>query len=95
MMDMAADSKKTIFSLTKKALQPWRHPGWSQEAQSHVALFVLHFIFCFVKASRWWGVKRSTQPHLHTYMFCPYVISTLYWLLEEYKQELSKDTFLL
>jgi hypothetical protein len=27
MMDMAADSKKTIFSLTKKALQPWRHPG--------------------------------------------------------------------
>jgi hypothetical protein len=27
MMDMAADSKITIFSPTKKALQAWRHPG--------------------------------------------------------------------
>jgi hypothetical protein len=30
-------------------------------------------------------MTRSAQPHVHTYMFCPYVISTLYWLLEEYK----------
>jgi hypothetical protein len=28
-------------------------------------------------------VKRSTQPHVHMYMLCPYVISTLYHLLEE------------
>jgi hypothetical protein len=39
-------------------------------------------------------VTRSTQPHIHMYMFCPYVISTLYQLLEEYKWELSKDTSL-
>jgi hypothetical protein len=51
-----------------------------------VALFVLHFIFCFVKASRWWGVTRFTQPHVHMYMFSPYVISTLYQLLEEYNE---------
>jgi hypothetical protein len=45
----------------------------SHEVQSRVvALFVLHFIhFCFVKALRWWGVTRSTQPHIHTYIFCP------------------------
>jgi hypothetical protein len=46
---------------------PWSH---------HVTLFVLHFIFCFVKALRWWGVSRFAQPHVLTYMFCPYVIST-------------------
>jgi hypothetical protein len=57
--------------------------------------FLAFFIFCFVKALRWWGVTRSTQPHVHTYMFCPHVISTLYQLLEEYKWELSKDTFLM
>jgi hypothetical protein len=51
------------------------------------------YIFVFVKTSRWWGVTRSTQPHVHTYMSCPYVISTLYCLVEEYKWELSKDTF--
>jgi hypothetical protein len=27
MMDMAADSKMTIFSPTENALQAWRHPG--------------------------------------------------------------------
>jgi hypothetical protein len=27
MMDMAVDSKITIFSPTKKAVQAWRHPG--------------------------------------------------------------------
>jgi hypothetical protein len=31
------------------------------------------------------SVTRSVQPHVHTYMFCPYVISTPYWLLQEYK----------
>jgi hypothetical protein len=25
-------------------------------------IFVFHFIFCFVKVLRWWGVARSTQP---------------------------------
>jgi hypothetical protein len=53
------------------------------------------WIFCFVKALRWWGVTRFTQPHMHTYMFCPHVVSTLYWLLEENKWELSKDTSLM
>ncbi len=42
----------------------------------HVALFVFHFIFCFVKVLRWWGVTRSTQPHILISMFCLYVIST-------------------
>jgi hypothetical protein len=42
----------------------------------HMALFVLHFILCFVKVSRWWGVTRFAQPHILVYMFCPYVIST-------------------
>jgi hypothetical protein len=36
-------------------------------------------------------VRRSTQPHIH---MCPYVISTLYQLLKEYKWELSKYSFL-
>jgi hypothetical protein len=31
-------------------------------------------------------VTRFAQPHVHTYMFCPYVISTLYHLLEELVQ---------
>jgi hypothetical protein len=30
-------------------------------------------------------LTRFAQPHLHTYMFCPYVISTLYPLLEDYR----------
>jgi hypothetical protein len=34
------------------------------------------FYMCFVKASIWWGVTRSAQPHILTYMFSPYVIST-------------------
>jgi hypothetical protein len=29
------------------------------------------------------SLTRFTEPHIHMYMFCPYVISTLYWLLEE------------
>jgi hypothetical protein len=33
----------------------------SHEVQSHV-------MFCFVKALRWWGVTRSAQPHVHTYV---------------------------
>jgi hypothetical protein len=57
------------------------------------ALFVLHFILCSVKVSRWWRVTRFTQLYVHMYMFCPYVISTPYQLLEEYKWGLSKDTF--
>jgi hypothetical protein len=67
----------------------------SHEVQYCVTLFVLHVIyFVFVKALRWWGVTISTQPHVDIYMFGPYVISTLYWLLEEYKWELSTDYFL-
>jgi hypothetical protein len=66
----------------------------SNPMAQHVTLFVLHFIFYLVKVSRWWKVTRSLQPHVLTCMFCPYVISTLYQLLEDYKWELSKDTFL-
>jgi hypothetical protein len=28
-------------------------------------------------------VTGSAQPHIHMYMFCPYIIYTLYQLLEE------------
>jgi hypothetical protein len=27
--------------------------------------------------------KIHTQPHVHMYMFCPYVISTLYWFTHQ------------
>jgi hypothetical protein len=68
----------------------------SHEVQSRVALFVLHFIFCFVKVSKWWGVTRSWQPHVLTYMFCPYVISTplpVTWRVTNVN--FQKDTFLM
>jgi hypothetical protein len=38
-------------------------------------------------------VTRSTQPHIHMYMLCPYVISTLYQLLEESQMWTSKRYF--
>jgi hypothetical protein len=66
---------------------------WSHEAHPHVELFVLHFTLCFVKALRWWGVTRFAQPHIHMYMFCPYVISTLYWLLEKLQMRTFKTYF--
>jgi hypothetical protein len=53
-------------------------------------LLFLHSIFCFVKVLRWWGVTRFTQHHVLTYMFCSYVISTLYRILEESKLWTSK-----
>jgi hypothetical protein len=64
---------------------------------SYGIIFFLHFIFCFVKkASRWWGVTRFAQPHVHMYMFCSYVITTLYHLLEELQMwTFLKDTFLM
>jgi hypothetical protein len=72
------------------------HPiTWTSSTSCGITCLL--FTFCFVKALRWWGVTRLTQPHVHTYMFCPYVISTLYCFivyLENYKWELSKDTFL-
>jgi hypothetical protein len=37
--------------------------------------------------------ESDTQPHVHAYMFCPYVISTLYRLLKDYKWEISKWYF--
>jgi hypothetical protein len=49
---------------------------YTSDPMTHVSLFVIHFIICFVKVSGWWGVIRFAQPHIHTYMFCPYVIST-------------------
>jgi hypothetical protein len=39
------------------------------------------------------NVSRSAQPHVHMYMFCPYVISMPYQLHGEYKCEFSKGTF--
>ncbi len=65
---------------------------WSHEAHPHVELIVVHFTFCFVKALRW-GVTRFAQPHVHTCMFCPYVISNLYQLLEEIKMRTFKRYF--
>jgi hypothetical protein len=40
----------------------------TSDPMTHVALFVFHFIICFVKVLRWWGVTRFTQPHVHTYI---------------------------
>jgi hypothetical protein len=41
----------------------------------------------------WRTVTRFTQPHVHTYTFCPYVISTLYHLLEELQMRTFKRYF--
>jgi hypothetical protein len=41
------------------------------------------------------GVTRFAQPHVHMYMFCSYVISTLYGLLEELQMRTSKRYFFL
>jgi hypothetical protein len=59
--------------------------------------------FCVMMTNAWWSIHWTNVAHdkictashtyIHTYMFCPYVISTLYELLAEYKGELSKDTF--
>jgi hypothetical protein len=38
-------------------------------------------------------MTRSTQPRVHMYMSCPYVISTLYRLLEESQLWTSKRYF--
>jgi hypothetical protein len=38
-------------------------------------------------------VTRFAQPHIYTYMFCPYVISTLYDLLEELQMRTFKRYF--
>jgi hypothetical protein len=66
----------------------------TSDPMTHVALFVFHcFAFCFVKALRWWGVTRSAQPHVHTHVLCPYVISTLFQLLEESQIWTSKRFF--
>jgi hypothetical protein len=67
----------------------------SHEVHSDVELFVLHFTLCFVKALRWWGMTRITQPHIHMFMFCPHVVSTVPFTihLKNYKWELSTDTF--
>jgi hypothetical protein len=40
------------YLLPVTQLVPYTQQAQSHEVQSHVALFVLHFIFCFVKASR-------------------------------------------
>jgi hypothetical protein len=71
----------------------WSPTSQSHEVQSHVTLFILHFIFCFVKVSKWWGVTRSAQPHVHMYMFCPDVISTLYGYLKTTNENFQKILF--
>jgi hypothetical protein len=38
---------------------------------------------------QWW-VTRFKQSHVHMYMFCPYVISTLHHLLEELQMRTFK-----
>jgi hypothetical protein len=73
------------------------HMHWSHEVKKfnlmwHYLFWILYFCFC--KGLEMMGSdKIHTAPHVHMYMFCPYVISTLYCLVEEYKWELSKDTF--
>ncbi len=54
--------------------------------------YILHFA-CFVKALRWLGVTRFSQPHVHMHMFCPYVDSTLCCLLEELQMRTFKRYF--
>jgi hypothetical protein len=39
------------------------------------------------------GSDKIAQPHVHMYMFCPYVISTLYHLLEELQMRTFKRYF--
>jgi hypothetical protein len=38
-------------------------------------------------------LTRFAQPHIQLYMFCPYVISTLYHLLEELQMRAFKRYF--
>jgi hypothetical protein len=38
-------------------------------------------------------LTRFAQPHVHVYMLCPYVISTLYHLLEELQMRIFKRNF--
>jgi hypothetical protein len=62
-------------------------PGWPVLAMIVFGKCVL--LLCFL------GMTRKAQPHVHMYMFCPYVISTLYHLLEESQMRTSNDTFLM
>jgi hypothetical protein len=52
-----------------------------------------YFLFTFCILFCKWGVARFTQPHVHMYMFCPYVISTLYHLLEKLQMRTFKRYF--
>jgi hypothetical protein len=61
----------------------------------------IHLFNCEVGCCNWLltqsaiinPMTRSAQPQVHKYMFCPYVISTLYQLLEESKMWTSRRYF--
>jgi hypothetical protein len=60
-----------------------------------IICFPFYILVCF-KALRWWGVTRSTQPHILVYMFCPFVISTpLLFTWRVTSVNFQKDTFLM
>jgi hypothetical protein len=78
------------------------HTGWYLTLlipwSPHMALFVLYFIFCCFCCK---GLEMSNgewqDSHILTYLHtCTALMSSLplFQLLEEYKWELSKDTFL-
>jgi hypothetical protein len=62
----------------------FRYPMWD---------YLFCILYVFVKSLRWWVVTRFAQPHIHTYMFCLCVISTLYHLLEELQMRTFKRYF--
>jgi hypothetical protein len=41
-----------------------------------IICFAFYILFC--KGLKMMGSDKIAQPHVHTYMFCPHVISTLY-----------------
>jgi hypothetical protein len=45
----------------------------------------MYFMMIYLDVIASCTLTRFAQPHVHTYIFCPYVISTLFWLLEECK----------
>jgi hypothetical protein len=59
------------------------------DSETFVILWVINNILQFCDELQKWPFVSHLILEL---TFCPYVISTLYQLLEEYKWELSKDT---
>jgi hypothetical protein len=46
---------------------------YTSDPMTHVSLFVIHFIICFVKVSAWWGVIRlctASCTYIHVLSLC-------------------------